>query len=344
MRADSVLGQFVAVLSRRSRAFTAPTPPCPGNGGLRADSVLGRFVAVVSRRTPAFTDQPDPAVGEKSAAVADGASPQIRQLPDQSTASDTAVVAGGPDSLQAVPWHGQAGQAPTADRSGSAQMPGQQATNRAVAVVSDDRQAVAARSTVVAQGLGEAERNPQAASTDRTRNVLVVHGRDEEVRHAMFSLLRSLGLSPLEWEDLVRASGKASPLLGEVVANAPSRAQAALVLLTPDDTATLHPQLHGENEPDYETQPTGQPRQNVLIELGMVLMAYPQRTLVVEVGRLRQGADTVGLNVVRFDGTSASVAKIIKRLKQAGCQVDDTGSVWQDTQLFQHLSASWRET
>ncbi|MFJ9245415.1 TIR domain-containing protein [Streptomyces sp. NPDC101776] len=174
---------------------------------------------------------------------------------------------------------------------------------------------------------------------DRGRSVFVVHGRDEEVRQAMFGLLRRLDLRPLEWEELVRATGKPSPFLGEVVMNAPAQAQAALVLLTPDDVAKLHPHLLGNRERDDETQLTGQPRQNVLIELGMVLMAYPERTVIVEVGRLRHVADTAGINVIRFDGTEDSLAKIAARLKLAGCQLDDSRPEWRDARYFQNLSA-----
>ncbi|MFE2418773.1 TIR domain-containing protein [Streptomyces hokutonensis] len=177
------------------------------------------------------------------------------------------------------------------------------------------------------------------AGHDRGRSVFVVHGRDEEVRQAMFGLLRRLDLRPLEWEELVRATGKTAPFLGEVVMNAPAQAQAALVLLTPDDVAKLHPHLLGNREPDDETQLTGQPRQNVLIELGMVLMAYPERTVIVEVGRLRHVADTAGINVIRFDGTESSLAKISARLRLAGCQLDDSGPEWRETRHFQNLSA-----
>ncbi|WP_221347718.1 TIR domain-containing protein [Streptomyces beigongshangae] len=178
-----------------------------------------------------------------------------------------------------------------------------------------------------------------SAEHGRSRSVFVVHGRDEEVRRAMFGLLRRLDLRPLEWEELVRATGRTAPFLGEVVMNAPAQAQAALVLLTPDDVAKLHPHLLGNRERDDETQLTGQPRQNVLIELGMVLMAYPERTVIVEVGRLRHVADTAGINVIRFDGTEGSLAKIVARLKLAGCQLDDTRPEWRETRHFRNLAA-----
>ncbi|MFF0204370.1 TIR domain-containing protein [Streptomyces sp. NPDC005017] len=186
----------------------------------------------------------------------------------------------------------------------------------------------------------EAARAAQArVDHSRSRSVFVVHGRDEEVRTAMFGLLRRLDLRPLEWERLVRATGGTAPFLGEVIATALSQAQAALVLCTPDDIARLHPELLGDSEPSYEIQPTGQPRQNVLIELGMALMAYPERTIIVQFGQVRPAADLAGRNVVHFDGSETAVAKIVERLKGAGCDLDDTRPDWRDLSYFGNLAA-----
>lgn len=176
-------------------------------------------------------------------------------------------------------------------------------------------------------------------SIDRSRNVFVVSGRDEQVRHRMYTLLRSLGLHPLEWEHLVAAGRAASPFLGQVVEDAPRMAQAAVVLLTPDDVVRLHPDLHERSERRHEVEETCQARPNVLIELGMVLMHYPERTLIVEFGDLRPIADLGGRNVIRFDGSAISVGKIVERLKIAECRVDDTGADWRDLQPFEHLDA-----
>ncbi|MBD0837709.1 TIR domain-containing protein [Streptomyces sp. TRM68416] len=183
---------------------------------------------------------------------------------------------------------------------------------------------------------------PTAPDPDRSRNVFVVHGRDEEARMKMFDLLRLLDLHPLDWEDLIRATGRTAPYLGEVVANAPAQAQAALVLLTPDDVVQLHPELHGPHEPPYETRPTAQPRPNVLIELGMVLAAYPERTLLVQLGEMRPIADIGGMNYIRFDGSETALGKIVERLKLAGCKVNDTGSDWRHTWPYRLLSAYGR--
>ncbi|WP_432134699.1 MULTISPECIES: TIR domain-containing protein [unclassified Streptomyces] len=186
------------------------------------------------------------------------------------------------------------------------------------------------------------EEEGSEAPADRSRNVFVVHGRDEEARLKMFDLLRLLDLHPLDWEDLIKATGRTAPYLGEVVTRAPSQAQAALVLLTPDDIVQLHPQLRGANEPSSETEPTGQPRPNVLIELGMALMAYPERTLLVQMGEMRPISDIGGMNFIRFDGSETALGKIVERLKLAGCKVNDTGSDWRHTFPYRHLSAYGR--
>jgi predicted nucleotide-binding protein len=177
------------------------------------------------------------------------------------------------------------------------------------------------------------------ASADRTRNVFVIHGRDEQVRGAIFTLLRRLDLHPQEWEDLVANTGATAPYLGQVLAEAPDRAQAAMVLMTPDDLVMLHPELHGPREHSYEVEAKCQPRPNVLIELGMVLMAYPERTLIVVVGELRPIADLDGRNVIHFDGSPNSVGKIVERLKLAGCTVNDTGADWRDPGPYQDFNA-----
>jgi len=171
------------------------------------------------------------------------------------------------------------------------------------------------------------------------RKVFVSCGRDEEVRERMFDLLRALDLKPMEWEPMVAVSRSAAPFLGDVVRRAPLQAQATIVLLTPDDIVHLHPRFHHEGVATYKIRPACQPRPNVLIELGSALMAAPGRTIVVEIGNLRPIADLGGRNVIRFDGSPATVGKLVERLKSAGCAVDDQGSDWRSPHRFEGLDA-----
>jgi predicted nucleotide-binding protein len=179
---------------------------------------------------------------------------------------------------------------------------------------------------------------PWHSNRDR-RRVFVACGRDEAVRERMFDFLRALDLRPWEWEPLVAASRNAVPFLGDVVRRAPTQAQATLVLMTPDDVVQLHPHLRGVDDPDYETGQSCQPRANVLIELGLALMASPKRTIIVELGALRPIADLGGRNVIRFDGSPGAAAKLVERLRIAGCAIDDRGGDWRNPGRFTDLDA-----
>lgn len=194
----------------------------------------------------------------------------------------------------------------------------------------------------VGQSGSAATQSTASNSTQQRRNVFVVHGRDEQVREQIFALLRAVDLRPMEWESLVSVTQQTAPSLLDVVRTALAQAQAVVVLLTPDDVVWLHPTLRTPRESATETTLSMQVRPNVLIELGMALMASPDRTIILEIGGLRPVGDIVGLNVIRFDGTEIAVGKIIQRLKSAGCCVDDSGADWRSLRRFAGLDAYYR--
>lgn len=47
--------------------------------------------------------------------------------------------------------------------------------------------------------------------------VFVVHGRNSQARDAIFTLLRSIGLQPIEWSQAVKGTGKPAPYVGEIL-------------------------------------------------------------------------------------------------------------------------------
>jgi Predicted nucleotide-binding protein containing TIR-like domain len=178
---------------------------------------------------------------------------------------------------------------------------------------------------------------PPVGVDDTKRRVFVVHGRDTRLARRFFDLLRAVDLRPLEWETLVQATGIATPWLGDVVAGAPRLAQATLALLSPDDVVELHSDLVHERDTTQERGRAGQARPNVLFELGLALMAYPQKTVIVEIGQMRPISDLAGLNVIRFDGSAEAIKKVISRLQIVGCPVDDSGTDWLDPDRFADL-------
>jgi predicted nucleotide-binding protein len=177
---------------------------------------------------------------------------------------------------------------------------------------------------------------------DTARRVFVVYGRDSKLTSRFFDLLRSVDLRPMEWETLVQATGRAAPSLADVVAGAPHLAQATLVLLSPDDLVELHSDLASVGDATHERARSAQARPNVLFELGMALMAYPDKTVIVEIGDMRPMSDLAGLNVIRFDGSATAIRKVLGRLELAGCPVDYTAQDWLDPDRFADLPAYQR--
>jgi len=68
-------------------------------------------------------------------------------------------------------------------------------------------------------------------------------------------------------------------------------------------------------------------------------MAYPERTIIVEIGQMRPIADLAGLNVIQFDGSAIAVKKVLDRLDLAGCPVETSGASWLDPGRFASLAA-----
>jgi predicted nucleotide-binding protein len=165
------------------------------------------------------------------------------------------------------------------------------------------------------------------------RKVMVVHGRDDEARRAMFDFLRALGLAPMEWSSLVAETGSAAPYIGQVLTAAFATAKAVVVLFTPDDEGWLKEAFRKPDDPPEETQPTPQARSNVLFEAGMALGVHPDRTVLVELGKLRPFSDIYGRHVIRLNGTEGPLHEIAHRLKTAGCEIAENNSEWATTRF-----------
>ena len=160
------------------------------------------------------------------------------------------------------------------------------------------------------------------------KNVFLVHGRNEALRAAMTTFLRALGLRPLEWSAIVEATGNAAPHIFEILETGFSIAQAAVVLLTPDDEARLRDEFHKTTDPPYEKDLTPQPRPNVIFEAGIAMSRFPRSTVLVQFGFVRPFTDIAGMHVIEMDGSYAKRKELRGRLQTAGCEVDDN-TLWQ---------------
>ena len=173
----------------------------------------------------------------------------------------------------------------------------------------------------------KAKKNPHA-SRPRDNTVFVVYGRDDKLRAALFDFLRALGLKPLEWAKAVLMSKSTNPYIGEILDATMARAQAVVVLFSPDDEARLKPQLLRKGDEASEKHLRGQPRPNVLFEAGLALGRHPDKTILVEVGRLRKFSDIAGRHVVRLTNNLEKRNDLANRLENIGCQIDKQGTDW----------------
>lgn len=172
------------------------------------------------------------------------------------------------------------------------------------------------------------------------KKVFVVHGRNLNARNEMFRFLRSIGLQPLEWSEAVKATGKGSPYVGEILDTSFSIAQAIIVLFTPDDEAKLLDEFINENDETYERELTPQARPNVIFEAGMAMGRNPDRTVLVELGKLRPFSDIYGRHVIRLNNSSQRKQEFAHRLETAGCRVNLAGTDWHTEGNFDSAIAS----
>jgi predicted nucleotide-binding protein len=169
---------------------------------------------------------------------------------------------------------------------------------------------------------------PLIPGVEKSRVVFVVHGRNSAARNAMFTFLRALNLEPLEWIEAVAATGKTMPYVGEILTAAFGAAQAVVVLMTPDDLASLKEEFTEPGDPPHEIESTGQARPNVIFEAGMAVGRDEDRTILVELGNLRPFSDVGGRHTIRISNRTERRQELARRLQAAGCPVKLTGVDW----------------
>jgi predicted nucleotide-binding protein len=128
------------------------------------------------------------------------------------------------------------------------------------------------------------------------RSVFIVHGRNTAARDELAKFLRHLDAKPITWTQAAADTSKPSPTTMEIISAGMAKAQAIIVIFTPDDEAQLKTAFVKNNDGLHETQLTGQARQNVILEAGMALGAAPNRTVLVRLGHTRPISDIEGIN------------------------------------------------
>lgn len=152
-------------------------------------------------------------------------------------------------------------------------------------------------------------------STSRP-TAFVVHGRDNEAAKAVRTFLRGVHMEILTW-DRAKEMCDLSPTTWEIVQMGISRADIIVVVLSGDDQACLRPDLASPSDPEWETVPNLQPRQNVLLEAGIALGSAYNKTVLVRTQRLREISDLSGFHWVTMNGTAEARNDFLGQLKKA---------------------------
>jgi predicted nucleotide-binding protein len=175
---------------------------------------------------------------------------------------------------------------------------------------------------------GRKKSKPKSREPRRGNSVFVVHGRNEALRHSVFSFLRSIGLQPIEWRKARSLTKSPTPYVGEILEAAFHHATAIVVVLSPDDEARLSPKFVKPHDPTYEKDLTPQARPNVLFEAGMALGKNTDSTVIVQIGETRPFSDVAGRHTLRLDNSVGARQDFVQRLADAGCNVDASGTDW----------------
>lgn len=180
-------------------------------------------------------------------------------------------------------------------------------------------------------------RKAKSAKKKRTKDnsVFVVHGRDDALRKSMFEFLRALGLNPMEWSAAVETARGANPYVGDVIEAAMAKVQAVVVLFSPDEVAHLKEQFWGPEDKRGDGKPAGQARPNVLFEAGLALGAHPEKTVIVQVGKVRPFSDIAGKHLIRLTNDTARRNELANRLAKIGCDVNRVGNDWMTSGVFE---------
>jgi predicted nucleotide-binding protein len=150
-----------------------------------------------------------------------------------------------------------------------------------------------------------------------SRDVFVVYGHDEPVRDQLELLLRRMGLEPII---LARMSGSGDTIIEKLdkYLGEHSNVGFACVLLTPDD------QGHKAGEP---AEIKYRARQNVILELGMVLARLGRRnTAILHKKSVELPSDIAGLIYIPFQERVDEVrTDLFKHLNEAGFKPKSDG-------------------
>lgn len=154
---------------------------------------------------------------------------------------------------------------------------------------------------------------PKPAAASPAAKIFVVHGHDRDARDQLELILRRLGLEPFI---LQNNDGGSKTIIEALEQNIYREAAFGVVLLTPDD--------YGYSKAETEADRKPRARQNVILELGMVMASLGrERIAILQKGALERPSDTDGILRIEFnDHVREIVPKLVQRLQASGFAIE----------------------
>ncbi|QYY25458.1 TIR domain-containing protein [Diaphorobacter sp. MNS-0] len=183
-------------------------------------------------------------------------------------------------------------------------------------------QGTAAPKAKLMQMLGsEAMSEPQAApapvaAAKPKSKVFLVHGHDTVAREQLELVLHKLGLDPYVLANTGGGGMTIIEALESHIGGTTDAAKFGIVLMTPDDM--------GYSKRDGESKVEPRARQNVVLEMGMLISALGRPNVaILKKGHLEVPSDADGILYIGFnDHVKETVPRLAERLNHAGFKVE----------------------
>jgi predicted nucleotide-binding protein len=166
----------------------------------------------------------------------------------------------------------------------------------------------------------------------KDNSMFVIHGRDAKLNQDMYAFLSSIGIAPMEWDHAIKAAkGGANPIVGDIISQAMEKVQGVMVLFSPDEEAKIRPKFASQPDKNKGLHLKGfQPRPNVIFEAGLALGAHSDKTILVQVGNVRDISDIAGKHLVHLSDSFADRKRLADRLEsKLKFKINLTGTTWQ---------------
>jgi predicted nucleotide-binding protein len=161
-----------------------------------------------------------------------------------------------------------------------------------------------------AEGFEESSQSKPRSVAMNTKDIFIVHGRDEAAKQTVARVVEQVGLNPII---LHEQPNKGRTIIEKFEDHA--EVAFAIVLLTPDDA--------GLCVADDEKNLRPRPRQNVVFEMGYFIGRIGrQHVFPLKKGELDIPSDYNGVGYTPMDEKGAWKIELLRELKEAGFEID----------------------